>query len=542
MVDVLQIAVVSCYLIVTCLLLLYGGNVIYLSAITWWQGHRLPADTEPTLVELPKVTVQLPIYNELYVAARLIEAAAALDYPSHLLEIQVLDDSTDETIEVVRETVARIKQQGLDIVHLHRDDRTGFKAGALQAGLQSAKGEFVAMFDADFIPTATFLKKTVPYFENDRVAFVQARWGHLNPDYSLLTLLQSLALDAHFMVEQFARSNNGYWFNFNGTAGVWRRTAMEDAGGWKADTLTEDLDLSYRVHLNGWEGRYLRGLVVPAELPVSISAFRRQQHRWAQGSLECAKKLVPDIWRAALPFKLKLQATLHLTTHCIHLLIFTLTISYPLLALSSADYGDWIVLFGFGYIFNITTLAPAFFFIIGQQQQGRSWQQIIPKILFFMALGSGLMLNTVRAAWQAFSRRQTPFERTAKFGITQQAQDWTHKQRYQLKLDPIVYFEIALGVYCLGTIWLAIYLGNWAIALYTALFGVGLWFVSILTIVQAVAVYRNHKVITEATAISDRVDQLIDHEPSELTQPATSASLAQGSLKNPITVKEQSSV
>ena len=258
------------------------------------------------------------MYNELYVARRVIEAAAEFDYPAEKLQIQVLDDSTDETSRIVADAIRDVARNGINIEHIQRVDRVGFKAGALAAGMETATGEYVAIFDADFVPPADYLRRALPYFDeqNDpeqNVAFVQARWGHVNRDYSWLTKLQALAIDGHFLVEQAARGEAGYWFNFNGTAGIWRVEAIADAGGWKADTLTEDLDLSYRAHLRGWRAQFVEDLVVPGEVPAQLTGYRRQQHRWARGSIECAFRLLPSVWRTKEPFMVKMQATLHLS-------------------------------------------------------------------------------------------------------------------------------------------------------------------------------------------------------------------------------------
>ncbi|MCP4415307.1 MAG: glycosyltransferase, partial [Chloroflexi bacterium] len=257
MIDALLLPTALLYFVVSAILFTFGLNFIYLAWRAWHESHTV-APEPPSLKKWPHVTVQLPIYNEMYVAKRVIEAAVKLNYPPEKLQIQVTDDSTDETWEIVRHEVAHWQAQGINISHLHRTKRSGYKAGALQAAMPAATGEFITIFDADFVPLPHFLRQSLPYFQDEKTAFVQGRWGHLNRNYSWLTYLQSLAIDGHFMVEQFARSRAGFWFNFNGTAGIWRRTAMEDAGGWTADTLTEDLDLSYRVYLRGWNGRYLR--------------------------------------------------------------------------------------------------------------------------------------------------------------------------------------------------------------------------------------------------------------------------------------------
>ena len=492
--DKLLLPVGLLYFLFSGALFIFGSNFIYFSIRAWREGKK-PSLLPPVMQDWPKVTVQLPIYNEMYVAERVIEAAAKLDYPSDYLQIQVLDDSTDETVEIVRRVVGRLQSEGLNIQHIHRVDRSGYKAGALQAGMATATGDFLAIFDADFVPTEDFLLRALPYLQEPDVAFVQTRWGHINRDYSWLTFLQSLAIDGHFMVEQFVRSRANYWFNFNGTAGIWRRKAMEDAGGWKADTLTEDLDLSYRAYLKGWKGRYVREIVVPGELPVSFSAYRRQQHRWARGSMECALKLGPQVWRADIPFMHKFQATLHLSGYSVHLLLFGLALIYPLVAIFSSQYSHFSTLYGFAYLFALTSVAPTLFFITGQQQLGRQWWRLLPKILAISVVGSGMMINSVRAAWQIVRRHENVFERTAKFGIEQHKQRWTQK-RYQLRFDGIIYPELLLGFYSLCVVYLAAQLQSWGISLYALLFGSGLLFVAGVTVVQALVIYRDRKART----------------------------------------------
>ncbi len=488
MLDLFLVPIAVIYLMVIGMLFIYGLNFFYLTYLAWKRGKEHLES--PPMSVWPRVTIQLPIYNELYVAERLIDAVARLDYPTPLLEIQVLDDSTDETTEVVRRAVERLRARGIEIYHLHRQNRSGFKAGALAHGLLTARREFLALFDADFIPPPDFLKRTLPYFQNPRIAFIQTRWGHVNRDYSFLTLLQSLAIDAHFMVEQSARSHAGYWFNFNGTAGVWRRAALEDAGGWTADTLTEDLDLSYRAFLRGWQALYLRDLEVPAEVPVNFSAYRKQQHRWARGSIECALKLLPQVWNAPTLVSRKIQATLHLTGYGVHILLFALAFLYPIVLVLSQRYPALLSLFGIAFIFNATAFAPTLFFVIAQQQLGRRWWQSLPAVLFITALGAGMMVNTVRAALEIFFKPDRIYERTPKFGIERKKQDWL-RRRYQLSLDPIVFFELALALVNVGTATFAFRLNNWSIAMYALLSAIGLLFTSGLTIVQTVAVYRN---------------------------------------------------
>jgi len=493
MIDLLFIPVALAYLVVVGLLFIYGINFFYLTFVSFqMKPESIP---RPQSEYQPKVTVQLPIFNELYVAERLINAAAGLNYPTHLLEIQVLDDSTDGTKELVARLVARYQRAGVDIKHLHRQQRTGYKAGALAEGLRTASGEFIAIFDADFIPPGDFIKRTLPAFNDRNVAFVQTRWGHVNRNYSLITKLQSLAIDAHFMVEQYARYRAGYWFNFNGTAGIWRKAAIQDAGGWTADTLTEDLDLSYRAFLKGWKAVYLRDVDVPAELPVSFNAYRRQQGRWARGSLECAIKFLPIIWSASLPLKNKLQASLHLTGYCVHLLLASLVVLYPLILLLGQRYPTLISLFGIGLFFNLTALAPTIFFVAAERQLETRWISRLPLILFVSVLGVGMMVNTLRSAFGVVFHQRWSFERTPKFGIIRRSQDWT-KSLYQLKLDPIVYLEIAFALVSGLTVSMAIQERNWAIAIYASMFCAGLLYTSGSTIFQSILVVRHQQRIS----------------------------------------------
>jgi cellulose synthase/poly-beta-1,6-N-acetylglucosamine synthase-like glycosyltransferase len=491
MIDMLLIPVAILYLLTVGLLFIYGINFFYLTYIAMRESRSMGPSLE--MNTYPYVTVQLPIYNELYVTERLISAAAALDYPHDRFEIQVLDDSTDETEEIIAKMVERVRAKGVCISHIRRAERHGYKAGALAYGLRTARGEYLAIFDADFIPIPDFLIRVLPHFSKPEIGFVQARWGHINSDYSVLTLLQSLAVDAHFMVEQFARSRGGYWFNFNGTAGVWRRSALESVGGWQADTLTEDLDLSYRAFLGGWRAAYAREVCVPAELPVSISAYRRQQGRWARGSLECAIKFMPAIWRAPISMGRKLEATLHLTGYGVHLLLFALAVLYPLVLLLSREYANLISLFGIAFVFNLTAFAPTIFFVAAQQQLGRRWWQKLPLFLLISAFGAGMMLNTLRAAIQALGNRPGAFERTPKYGVARRGQEWAGR-RYQLEMDSLTYLEMVFALLNAGTAVLALSFGNWAIAVYASLFCIGLAFISGLTIIQTLAARRRNKI------------------------------------------------
>ena len=470
--DLLFVPVVVVYVTILTALFVYGVNFVYLTVVALVTRDRRPPTCVPET--WPTVTVQLPIYNEVYVARRLIDDVARLDYPADRLEIQVLDDSTDETATIVAELVAEWRDKDVDIVHLRRGDREGFKAGALRHGLALARGELIAIFDAHFLPQPDFLRTAVPVLLADaELAFVQARWDHVNRGFSMLTRLQAVAIDGHFAIEQAGRWARGYWFNFNGTAGVWRRAALIDAGGWQHDTLTEDLDVSYRAFLAGWRAGYLRRLEAPAELPVSFGAYRRQQHRWARGSFECAMKHLPTIWQSDVPMSRKVSATLHLTGYVIHLLLLALSLIYPLLLVVSGPHPELFALLGVLSIFNLTTLAPTLLFTVGQRQVGRRWITQIPTILLLSVFGCGMMVNTGRAAWQTFVGGPAVFERTPKFGILNRHESWLGL-RYQLGLDRIVFVELALAALNVVTCTIAVGRGFWAIAVYSGIFAAGL--------------------------------------------------------------------
>lgn len=486
MLQYLLAPVVIVYTLVMVTLISYVFNIFYLILISLQNQKRIQPIALDESKPLPSVTVQLPVYNEWYVVERLLDACANLNYPRGLFEIQVLDDSTDETAALVAQKVKALQQIGVDIVHIHRANRAGFKAGALANGLTLAKGEFIAIFDADFLPQKDFLLQMLPRFDHDNVAFVQARWGHLNRDYSSLTLLQSLSLDAHFAIDQLARSSANYIFNFNGTAGVWRKSAILDAGGWHADTLTEDMDLSYRAFLKGWSAKYAGDVEAPAELPVSFTAYRRQQYRWARGSLECAIKYIPIIWHS--PFKLsrKLQATFHLTGYLLHILTILLMFSYPLLLLFAQQYPTLLAPIGIGLAMNILAVAPAVYFVAAQHLLKRRWVLVVPLIVFLSALASGMVLNTFRALIQVLQKQVVPFERTPKFGITERSQTW-RGNRYFVRFDALVLFEILFGLFNLWSARLAWVSGYYLMMIYAFFFALGLFFFSGLTIYQSIS-------------------------------------------------------
>jgi cellulose synthase/poly-beta-1,6-N-acetylglucosamine synthase-like glycosyltransferase len=441
----LELSVVVGYALLLCILSVYGSHRYAMAYLYYRHKYRLPTP-KGRFEQLPRVTIQLPIFNEMYVTERLIGAVAKIDYPRDLLEVQVLDDSTDETQGIARACVDRVRAEGLDIVYIHRTDRSGFKAGALENGLNTAKGEFVAVFDADFIPDAQFLRRTVDFFTDPKVGMVQARWGHLNRGYSLLTQVQAILLDGHFVIEHTARNRSGRFFNFNGTAGIWRREAIASGGGWQHDTLTEDLDLSYRTQLKGWQFVYVPQIVTPAELPVEMNAFKSQQHRWAKGSIQTALKVLPRLLDADLPREVKREAVMHLTANLAYLLMIPLAILLPITVVVRVSHGWYEVLFLDIPFFAAATFSVVAFYAASQREQGRTtWQQIkyLPMV---MAIGIGLSVNQARAVVEALMGYETAFTRTPKHGVASAGESVTRK-RYKaaVTFQPIV--ELALAAY-----------------------------------------------------------------------------------------------
>ena len=383
----------------------------------WWRRPARPTPPQPE--DWPRVTLQLPIFNERYVVERLIRACARIDYPRDRLQIQVLDDSTDDTTEITRVLVEELRAEGLDIELRHRVDRVGFKAGALDEGMEHATGEFIAIFDADFIPQPDFFRVMVPHFDADDVGMVQARWGHINAQDSWLTRAQATLLDGHFIIEHSARNSTGRWFNFNGTAGIWRRKAIADAGGWQHDTLTEDLDLSYRAQLKGWRFVYLIDVVAPAELPPTMAAFKSQQHRWAKGSVQTARKLLLTIWRADAPLHMKLEATGHLCANFSYPLVVLLSLLLPFAVYARIEGGATLTsLLRLDMVLFVFAVSPFILFyaaaIMGANS-GREGSRLmgLPSVL---ALGLGMAVSQTKAVLEGLFGQVGVFVRTPKSG------------------------------------------------------------------------------------------------------------------------------
>lgn len=399
----------------------------------------------------PKVTVQLPIYNEMYVVKRLIDSIAAFDYPRDLLEIHILDDSQDETVDLVAERVNFYKRKGYQIEQIRRKNRIGYKAGALKDSMKYARGEFIAIFDADFLPKSDFLKKTLPYFRSPEIGVVQTRWGHINGDHSLLTKVQALQLNVHFTVEQMGRSAGNYLLQFNGTAGVWRRSCIDDAGGWEADTLTEDLDLSYRAQLKGWKIEYLEDIISPAELPAEMNGLKSQQYRWMKGGAETAIKVLPKVWKSKINLSQKLIATAHLLSSSVFLFVFIIGIFSVPLAFLMTPIGlnkNYLAIFLIGLI-----SIGAVYYTANVQTAGYSesrWKRIIKFVYLFpifLALSMGLSLHNAIAVLQGLSGKKTAFVRTPKFNIDGLSRSIRNKQYLSGKLTKITIAEGVLSVY-----------------------------------------------------------------------------------------------
>ena len=452
--GVLNGVILGVYLLALFLLFLYGMNCYVM--ILLHRRHRTTMLRRDEAVwaawqandrQLPTVTVQLPIFNERYVVQRLIEAVVRLRYPMDKLQIQVLDDSTDETTAIAAALVERYRREGFHIALVHRSNRVGYKAGALKEGLLSARGEFVAIFDADFIPCPDFLAKTVPFFQDPAIAMVQVRWGHINRDYSLLTRAQSFGIDGHFWVEQAARCWSGLFLNFNGTAGIWRRRAIDDAGGWQADTLTEDLDLSYRAQLRGWRLKFLPQVVCPAELPVQISAYRSQQHRWAKGSIQTAKKLLPRILRADLPLFTKYQAIFHLTNYMVHPFMLIAAAASPILLRVEGFFSSVDHLFLGAAFFSIAFFGPSSLFLYPQPHLYPDWKRRLVYFPSLMIFGTGIALNNTKAILEALLNVNGAFVRTPKFRIETLTDTWVGK-RYQAHFSWLSILETLLALYC----------------------------------------------------------------------------------------------
>ncbi len=480
--DKFDLFVVGAYFAILAILSFYGLHR-YIMVFLFHKYQKRNIAPKSRFEELPRVTVQIPAYNEMYVIERVIDAVCAFDYPADRLDIQVLDDSTDETQKIARNAVERWRGLGVDIDYIHREDRTGFKAGALENGLRTAKGEFVAIFDVDFVPEPDFLQKSIHYFTDPQVGMVQGRWEHLNRDYSFLTKTQAIFLDGHFMLESFTRFLSGRFFNFNGTAGILRRKTIEEAGGWEHDTLTEDLDLSYRAQMKGWKFIFLPDLAVPAELPVEMNSFKSQQCRWAKGAMQTCKKSLPRILRGDFNPAEKLEAWYHLTGN----------VSYPLMViLALVLFPALIIRFNQGWFELLTIDLPLFilsfssvsaFYITSQRALYKDWYKRIIYLPGLMAVGIGMTISGTKAVLEGAFGIRSPFVRTPKFSVEGSKGDWKSK-KYRGSVGFLTVIEITFGLFFSFVNYYAWDLGVYGVIPFLLLFQFGYLYTGVWSLAQ----------------------------------------------------------
>ncbi len=476
---------------------MFGGLALFALLVTGYGMHRYTLcynyfkyrknykpDPPRRFDELPLVTVQLPIFNEQFVIDRLIDAICAMEYPREKLEIQVLDDSTDETQQVAAAIVERYAALGYDIVYIHRTNRQGFKAGALGEALKVAKGEFIAIFDADFVPPPDWLMKVIHHFAEPGIGMVQTRWGHLNRHYSMLTEIEAILLDGHFVMEHGSRVRTGEYFNFNGTAGMWRRQAIYDGGGWQHDTLTEDTDLSYRAQMAGWRFKYLPHVECPAELPIEMTAFKTQQARWAKGLIQTSLKVLPDLFRAKTTWRNKIEGVYHLTAN----------LSYPLMIIMSAllipamicrFYQGWFQMLTIDFpLLTASSLSIAFFYVMSERELfPKTWKRSFYYMPFVMALGIGLTVTNSKAVMEALFGIKSAFVRTPKYRVAKKGEK-SQAAKYRKRLVLAPWIELLLGAYFFLAIVYTFSNQNYFTAPFLLLFVVGYWYTAFLSLFQ----------------------------------------------------------
>src|SRR6187397_1061761 len=481
----LEFAILGLYFLTLVILAVFGLHR-YIMVFLYFKHRDQRATSLPLPAKLPRVTVQLPLYNKMYVVDRLLDSVSKIRYPRELLEIQVLDDSNDETVAIAQAAVERHRENGLDIQYIHRDDRSGFKAGALEAGLKVAKGELILIFDADFVAPPEILETAIGQFGDPQVGMVQVRWGHINRDFSLLTQVQSILLDGHFILEHGGRNRAGRFFNFNGTAGIWRREAIVDAGGWQHDTLTEDLDLSYRAQLRGWRFVFLPDLIAPAEVPVEMNAFKSQQHRWAKGSIQTCRKLLPAILGSSLPARVKAEAFFHLTANFNYPLMCVLSVLMAPAMVIRYNMGWYEMLLIDVPLFFAATASVANFYLVCQRELHTDWVTRIKYLPFLMSIGIGLAVNNTRAVFEAMFNRQSEFARTPKYRVETGTDEWIGKKyRQSFVVQPMI--ELALGLYYTATVFYALANGIYGTLPFLVLFQIGFLYTGLLSIIQQYA-------------------------------------------------------
>src|SRR5689334_9076116 len=479
-----DLALLIPYFIVMVILAGYGMHRYALVYMYYRNRKNRTTEAPGKFAELPRVTIQLPIYNEQFVVDRLVESICKIDYPKDKLDIQVLDDSTDDTVKVAQAVVERYAALGHPITYIHRTNREGFKAGALQNGLKTARGEFVAIFDADFVPPEDWLMRVVHHFTDPKIGMVQTRWTHLNRNYSFLTEVEAILLDGHFVLEHGGRSRSQVFFNFNGTASMWRRQAIADAGGWEHDTLTEDTDLSYRAQLKGWKFKYLQDVECPAELPIEMTAFKTQQARWAKGLIQTGKKILPRVLKSDAPWHTKLEAWYHLTAN----------ISYPLMIILSVlllpamvirFYQGWFQMLYIDLpLFLASTFSISSFYLVSQRELfPKSWPRALLYLPFLMALGIGLTITNTRAVLEALIGKKSAFARTPKYRVESKA-DRINAAKYRRRLGWVPWVELLIGSYFALTVYYAIANENYITVPFLVLFVLGYWYTGLMSLLQ----------------------------------------------------------
>lgn len=478
-----EILVLALYTIGLSYLFIYSLGQLHLT-FKYLQARKSKGGIPAKFNHYPLVTIQLPIYNEKYVIERLIDSVCAIDYPLNALEIQVLDDSTDETTEIAKKKVIHYQNSGIDIKLIRRPVRESFKAGALAYGLDIAKGEYIAIFDADFMPVKEFLKNTITHFTDNRIGMVQTRWGHINRDYSFFTKMQAFGLDAHFSVEQTGRNSVHSFINFNGTAGVWRKSCIIDSGGWSADTLTEDLDLSYRAQIKGWEFKYLEEVESPAELPILMPAIKSQQYRWNKGAAETSRKNLGKVYKQKLPLSTKLHATFHLLNSSVFLILLVVAMLSTPLLLIKFNHPQLDLFFKIANLFLLGFFSIGFYFWVASKKAPftRIKENFVKTFLSFMTISMGLSLHNGIAVLEGFFGRKTPFIRTPKFNSSNTDSGNKNNVYVNNKISASSIAELILGIYFIGAIVLGIYLGDYGLILFHAMLAIGFITVSYQTI------------------------------------------------------------
>lgn len=480
------------YIIALSFPFIFGSNG-FLMIYYYFKYRNKQVAGKKEIKEFPVVTIQLPVFNELYVVNRAIDAICTLDYSKEKLEIQVLDDSTDETASIIAQKVMEKSEQGFDIKHIRRGNRQGYKAGALKFGLAQSRGEYVAIFDADFIPREDFLKRTLPYFSEDKIGMVQTRWEHINSDYSLLTRAQAIALDGHFVIEQQVRNKAGFFINFNGTAGIWRRSCIEDAGNWEADTLAEDLDLSYRAQLKGWQFIFMKEYTSPAELPSDINGLRSQQFRWTKGAIEASKKLLPKVWKSKLPLRVKIHSTIHLSASMVYPFVLLIGIlQVPIVFVKHSGRYDATFILMSGFIFAF--FGSFVFYLYSQKDVYKDWRRRIYLFPVFMAGSMGLSVNNTKAVIEGLMNKKSEFVRTPKYGVTRKQDSWADKKYSQRKVNWVSIAEFILALYCLAGIIMSIAFLEIAAIPFQLLYFSGFGTISYLSLKETVLARKSSEV------------------------------------------------